>query len=154
MNAAELSAWGRKAVRARWDRVRRWTLARVAARTRQNPEEFGSALREFYREMGLRPDRMLISDRPARTGNPQYDAYLAAVSECVATRRNWPAPDWIFDADRFLSAPYFGNAPAGMRAFLIHQSPLVFRLRNIFVEPQSVELAIGKAAGKGAGPWR
>lgn len=143
-SAATLSAWGRRTIRARWERRHRMTLGRVAEMAKTAATSFGPALKEFYREMAERPSRILIADDPTLTGRPEYDAYLAAVAEVVAGDQTWPDPQWIFDPKRFLSEPYFGTAPSGMRIFLMQQSPIEFRRRNIFVEKEAVGAAIKK----------
>lgn len=111
---------------------------------RTSATSFGPALKEFYREMAKTPSRIGIADAPPLTGRPEYDAYLAAVAEVVAGEWGWTAPAWIFDSNRFLSEPYFGMAPPGMRVYLMQQSPIAFRRRNIFVEKEAVRMDIKK----------
>ncbi|MBI4179362.1 hypothetical protein HY522_08075 [bacterium] len=120
------------------------TLRKAAEMTWASAASFGPALKEFYREMAKTPSLILIADAPALTGRPEYDAYLAAVAEVCAGECGWPAPAWIFDPNRFLSEPYFGLAPPGMRVYLMQQSPVAFRRRNIFVEKEAVRMDIKK----------
>ncbi|OGH56281.1 MAG: hypothetical protein A3G34_06275 [Candidatus Lindowbacteria bacterium RIFCSPLOWO2_12_FULL_62_27] len=139
----DLSAWGRRTVQARWDR-RRVTLKRAAEYVSSARSDIGAALREFYHDLAAAPSHILIADEPPPTGNAAYDAYLAAVAETAAARFDWNPPAWVDHKSRFLPAPYFANAPAGMRIYLLQASPGPFRRRNIFVDKDAVTGAIRK----------
>lgn len=140
-----LSRWGSKTVRARWDRQQRMTLRRVGLLAEKSHSDFGASLREFYRELAGEPNRVLVTDSPSPTGNPAHDAYLAAVAETVCGMFDWKLPDWTEERRRFLDEPFFANAPAGMRLYLLQSSPTPFRRRNIFVDRDAVSAAIRKS---------
>lgn len=120
------------------------TLRRVAELAEKSHGDFGAALREFYRELAEEPSRALIADSPSPTGYPAHDAYLAAVAETVCRMFNWNLPDWTEERWRFLDDPFFANAPAGMKLYLIQSSPPPFRRRNIFVDQDVVSAAVQK----------
>ena len=72
-------------------------------------------------------------EEPPPCDRPEHDAYLAAVAEGISLRMAWEIPAWAHAPGRFLPRPYFAKAPEGMRLFLLSESPLPFRRRNIFV---------------------
>lgn len=60
-------------------------------------------------------------------------AYIAALVEelCVRNRLNIPA--WVEDKKLFLKEPYFVGELESLKSFLLVESPVSFRRRNIFV---------------------
>ena len=50
-------------------------------------------------------------------------------------------PEWVNDEDYFLSEPYFVGGLESIKPFLLIESPLSFRIRNIFVSSNVLERA-------------
>lgn len=63
----------------------------------------------------------------------KYAAYIAAVVEELCFTNNIDIPDWVFDKKYSLKEPFFVGGLESLKAFLIVESPLPFRRRNIFV---------------------
>lgn len=60
-------------------------------------------------------------------------AYLAAVVEHLCRRDKIRIPEWVHDPKYFLQEPFFGGGLENIKSFLIVESPVAFRRRNIFV---------------------
>ncbi len=59
--------------------------------------------------------------------------YLAAMLETAAHRLGVPPPSWVREI-RALSTPVFGTQLESLRLYLLTNSPLAFRRRNIFID--------------------
>jgi hypothetical protein len=65
--------------------------------------------------------------------NKKYAAYVAAMVEELCLTNDMEIPEWVFDKRYRLKEPYFVGGLESLKAFLIVESPLSFRRRNIFV---------------------
>ncbi len=65
-------------------------------------------------------------------------AYLAGVVEELCKRDGIRIPEWVHDPKYFLKTPFFGGGLESIKAFLIVESPLGFRRRNIFVSENAI----------------
>lgn len=118
------------------------TLAAVARATLAG-EEFRTAVRELLDEFNLLPDdalrRRAIEDEPPPTGDPRFDAFLAALAEHLAHRWQLARPTWSVAPERFLGQFWFVSEVAGFRALAVAQSPAAFRRRGIFISAAALE---------------
>jgi len=100
----------------------------------------GDFLDAFYRA----PDTALLADEPplmeGKSG-AAINAYLAGVAEHLAREYGLDIPGWVFDRQRYLRWPKFGNESAALRATLLSESPPAFRSRNIFITANALERA-------------
>jgi hypothetical protein len=117
------------------------SLAGVAHRA-QSGEDFQPAVREFLDEFSLRSEKQLreeaITERPVRTGERRYDAYLGALAEHLAAIHDLERPEWAVERDRFLDRFWFVSDIRGFQAVSIAQAPAAFRRRGIFVPERSL----------------
>ncbi len=65
-------------------------------------------------------------------------AYLAGVVEELCRRDNIRIPKWVNEDKYFLSRPMFGGGLENIKSFLIVESPVGFRRRNIFVSKNAI----------------
>jgi len=63
----------------------------------------------------------------------KHSAYIAAVVEELCVRNGLDFPLWIEDEQYTLKSPYFVGGLESIKAFLLIESPISFRRRNIFV---------------------
>jgi hypothetical protein len=63
----------------------------------------------------------------------RYTAYIAAMVEELCFRDNMEIPGWVWAKEYRLKEPFFVGGLESLKAFLIAESPLPFRRRNIFV---------------------
>ncbi|MEN8155111.1 MAG: hypothetical protein ABFR75_13925 [Acidobacteriota bacterium] len=72
------------------------------------------------------------------TKNRIRAAYIAGVVEELCRRDNLRIPEWVHDKKYFLKKPFFGGGIENLKSFLIVESPVGFRRRNIFVSENSI----------------
>jgi hypothetical protein len=97
-------------------------------------DEFNIANRKKKMEMVKHLPFPKITDK-------KQAAYIAATIEELCFRNKLPIPDWVFDQKYYLKKPYFVGGLESIKAFLIVESPLSFRRRNIFVSENVLERA-------------
>ncbi|MCH8475342.1 MAG: hypothetical protein LAT55_08960 [Opitutales bacterium] len=109
-----------------------------------NEETFGRNLADFEHELVRMSSRRSlfasIEKRPPllierfATGHIA-DAWLAAYAEELAFRFELPYPEWLWEADRFLSSPYIHDGhSARLKVWHTIKSPPAFSRRNLFVD--------------------
>ena len=121
------------------------SLEQLAVRTAQG-EDFSFLLGDFLDGFSRRPSQEALTPEPAPlTGqHPEgtvLDAFLAAVAHALANAQGWPAPEWAFQAARYLHRPFFPVRAAAFRATLLLESPPPFRARNLFVTANALSRA-------------
>lgn len=98
-------------------------------------------LDEFY-SADLIKKKKMIKEFPFRNiKDKKYGAYTAAMVEDLCLSCNLDIPDWVFDKKYSLKEPFFVGGLESLKAFLIAESPLSFRRRNIFVSENVLERA-------------
>jgi hypothetical protein len=76
----------------------------------------------------------MISNRPFPQVKSNRDkAYIAALVEELCFRNGLKIPDWVEDKRYFLKEPFFVGGLESLKSFLLVESPVSFRRRNIFV---------------------
>jgi hypothetical protein len=114
------------------------TLAEVSRIARDDPPEFGLALREFLDEFYLdHPDKdaqaQRIADAATITGDPFADAWIGAAGEHLARRWDLKVPSWTLRREHaLLTRPRFVPDAAALRGMLLVMSPPAFRARLLF----------------------
>jgi hypothetical protein len=76
----------------------------------------------------------LTSSEPHPTGDPRYDALLAAVAEHLAGRYGLPGPLWSCTLDRFLGVPWWISPLPSARAQAVLWTPASFCRRGIYLD--------------------
>ncbi|MGA1823909.1 MAG: hypothetical protein ACMUIP_04525 [bacterium] len=97
-------------------------------------DEFNSANKKKKMEMVKHFPFSQITDK-------KQASYTAATVEELCYRNKLPIPDWVFARQYYLQEPYFVGGLETLKAFLIAESPLSFRRRNIFVSENVLERA-------------
>ena len=107
-----------------------------------------TALPEFLDTFYLSPTAELrlatLVDAPPLTRDPRLDALAGAIADYLARQyRLGRVPDWAFQPERFLDAPWHVSPFASdeMREYLTFASPAEFRSRNIFTEERPLRRA-------------
>lgn len=100
--------------------------------TKQDPFAF-ARLSEFLKV--LTPENFLkaVEYFPSHIQSPFCKAYVASMVEFTAHVLGVLPPLWVKETVA-LEEPYFGSTLKNMRAYLMTQSPIPFRQRNIFIE--------------------
>jgi hypothetical protein len=70
-----------------------------------------------------------------------HNSYFAASVEYLCLESHIPIPAWVHNKKYFLKDPFFAGGLESLKAFLLVESPLPFRRRNIFVSENALERA-------------
>jgi len=76
----------------------------------------------------------LCVEEPPLTGDPRFDAYLAAMVELFSLRNGLPPPEWVEGEARFLDRSWFREPREYFWPMALVQTPLPFRRRLVFIE--------------------
>lgn len=118
--------------------ARALTLAEIAesiAGTESEPTRLRMFL-EFRRgaaEVG-RGALSLIEAEPGLTGEPRYDALLAAAAEDITAQYGTPSPLWTITRERFLTSAWWVSDLPSARLYALAGTPAAFRRRGIYVD--------------------
>jgi hypothetical protein len=124
----------------------------VARALRESADPF--AIRDFvddYRRPGRAGRPGLLAEEPAPTGDPRFDAYLAAMAEHFAQGDGFPAPGWAEGPGRFLERSWFHEPREGFWPLALVQAPPAFRRRLVFIEEPEFDRVWGGRAGPAVG---
>jgi hypothetical protein len=80
----------------------------------------------------------LIAEPPEPVGEPQTDAYLAAMVETLCHEASLKPPHWTESSETFLSKPWFAGGLQSLKAILLAEAPVAFRRRNLFVSANAL----------------
>lgn len=121
------------------------SLAEYAAHV-TSERAFGYAVRDFLDRFRHQPDASLIADEPPLIvsilrDEGLADAYLASVAVTLAHAQGWFAPVWAKGSARALVKPFFAAKTPRLKAILCQESPVEFRIRNIFVSANALSRA-------------
>jgi len=129
-----------------WERPR--TLAAVVTRA-ATPEDLGDHLADFLDQMRLlvrqgasrRTLAAALRPEPPLLGDAVQDAYLAAVAAHLAATHGIRPPRWTDQPGRRLQRPWFALPDPWARAWLLRDSPVAFRERNLFTDVSALHRA-------------
>lgn len=85
--------------------------------------------------------RSLVADKPEPTGDPRYDALLGGLGEHLALHDQFPAPTWVFEANRYLTSAWYWVDLRSYRDILHGVTPAAFLHRNIYIDPADLTSA-------------
>lgn len=119
------------------------SLAEIADRVLRG-EKAGYEVKDFLHEFQWagRPD--MLATQPARLEGQVadgllYDAFLQALAVYLAAKLNVEPPPWTRPATQ-LKDPWFASPGIALRNCLLLSSPAPFRMRNIFIDEDSLEV--------------
>lgn len=119
------------------------TIQRTASRIRSGEDPWlciREFLDDFYAAEGKTERQLaMLVGRPDLTGDPRFDAYLAALVEHLAVKRSLPVPAWVHESERFLERWWFPTSFKTLHALALVQSPASFRRRGIFVDETELQ---------------
>ena len=76
----------------------------------------------------------LVREEPDLTGDPRFDAFLAATVEHLTFHASIPVPQWATERDALLPWFWFPSPFETTRMRALVESPAAFRRRGIFIE--------------------
>jgi hypothetical protein len=102
--------------------------------------DFGNLLDDFRLRCHTPEEKMaLVADSPESTGEPETDAYLAAMVESLCREALMKPPTWTESPGTFLSRPWFAGGLENLKAILLAETPVAFRRRNLFVSANALQ---------------
>lgn len=113
----------RRGLRAGWSTAE---LLRVVRQIRSDATHIESAA-----------DRAAFYAEPSTTGDPRWDALLAAVVEEAHLLRGEPAPAWT--AGHALRSFWFVPDNPSLHAYAFAHSPMPMQVRGIMIDPADLE---------------
>lgn len=104
--------------------------------------DLGNLLDDFRERCESAQERVsLICDTPESTGQPETDAYLAALTESLCQEAGLRPPAWTQHESYYLKRPWFAGGLESLKAILLAESPAAFRRRNLFVSANALSRA-------------
>jgi hypothetical protein len=97
---------------------------------------------EFLEEYGWEPAERrgaLLDQEPERTGDEQWDVFLAALAEHLAAKDGHGAPEWA--ETRALRRFWFPFNTRAARVDAVVNAPAAFRRRGVYVAAQELNVA-------------
>lgn len=97
---------------------------------------------EFLEEYRWEPVEMqprLFQDEPPSTGDKQWDALLAALSEHLAALLDLAPPEW--SRSRVLVTPWFPSSLPSKRMEALVWAPAAFRKHGVYLSARDLEVA-------------
>ena len=96
-------------------------------------ETFWYVLSNFLDDFKRNPQYNRLAEAPEFL-DEKTNAFLAATAEQLAIKHSLDIPEWTYKKMYHLDEPFF---PSGLKGeymiFVLRESPLAFRARNIFV---------------------
>lgn len=104
--------------------------------------EIGNLLDDFRQRCRTAQERAaLVCDPPESSGQPETDAYLAALAESLCREYGMCPPAWTEQPVYYLKRPWFAGGLESLKAILLAESPAAFRRRNLFVSANALSRA-------------
>ena len=105
----------------------------------------GAEVKDFLHEFQVSAGTAMLSVRPpSLTGKvlhgDRLDAYLQALAVYLSARLNADPPQWTNPVIA-LPQPWFASSGPAIRNYLLLSSPAPFRMRNLFVDEDSLMVA-------------
>jgi hypothetical protein len=105
----------------------------------------GAEVKDFLHEFQLASGTTMLAERPpALTGQVAHgdrlDAYLQALAVYLSAKLNADPPEWTRPAIA-LPQPWFASPGPAIRGYLLLSSPAPFRMRNLFIDEDSLLVA-------------
>jgi hypothetical protein len=107
------------------------TAAETQDRMNREPRWWKVALMDFVDDVRFNKDPAAI-ERPFARCDEQRDAVFAAVIESLCDELSLPIPSWLRDVPSSCE-PFFVAGLENLKATALVESPLRFRMRNVFV---------------------
>ncbi len=81
----------------------------------------------------------LIASEPSSTGDPRFDAALAATAEFFAAEGEIAVPKWVDKCDRFVEPWWFVTSRPAFHAYTLAHAPAVFARHGVFIAREAFE---------------
>ncbi|MGH7671825.1 MAG: helix-turn-helix domain-containing protein [Gemmatimonadales bacterium] len=82
--------------------------------------------------------RRMITAEPPQTGDPRWDAFVAAFAEWLAVEAGAPVPSWAHHDDRYLRRGWWVTPMVSMHAWEYAGSPASFQSHGVYLHRDSL----------------
>lgn len=105
------------------------------------PLNWGDFLDWFYYPYRNNKSRLeAIQTEPIWACNKETSTFVAASVHFLARKYQLEIPSWVFKEQYILEEPYFSlKAKGDLRIVLLAESPIEFKMRNMFVSSNSLD---------------
>ena len=118
---------------------RDWSLA-VKAGQKPSTTDLGDLLDDFRLRCHTPEEKLaLVTDPPEPTGEPETDAYFAAMVESLCREASLNPLPWTELPSAYLSRPWFAGGLESLKAILLAETPVAFRRRNLFISANALQ---------------
>ena len=119
------------------------SLAEIAERVMAGGKA-GYEVKDFLHEFDVRRDFAMLAEAPSRlSGRVEdgegLDAFLQALAAYLGTRLDRDPPEWT-SPPVTLPRPWFASPGGAIRNYLLMSSPAPFRMRNLFIDEDSLSV--------------
>lgn len=80
----------------------------------------------------------MIAVRPASTGDPRWDSFIAALAEWLGVRRSVSVPSWVHERERYLDRSWWVTPMRSLEAWEFAGSPASFQRHGVYVHRDSL----------------
>ncbi|HUF12636.1 MAG TPA: hypothetical protein VMN78_06035 [Longimicrobiales bacterium] len=87
------------------------------------------------------PPLLLVAREPEGTGEPRFDALLAAIAEDLCVRAGVEPPAWVHGRHRFLDGFWWVSDLRSARARALVHAPASYRRRGVMLDRHDLEAA-------------
>jgi hypothetical protein len=84
---------------------------------------------------------LLVAAEPEPTGDPRFDALLAAIAEDLCVRADIAPPRWASGSDRFLDGFWWVSELPSARARALVHAPASCRRRGVMLDRHDLSAA-------------
>jgi transcriptional regulator with XRE-family HTH domain len=110
----------------------------IAQDDRSSAVRKAAELAHRFEHAGPEARQRMISAEPPDTGDPGWNAFVAALAEWLAVRAGVPTPEWAHRPDRYLGRGWWVTDLEGMRAWEYAGSPAAFQQRGVYLHRASL----------------
>ena len=129
-NGMSVSSW---VIGQLLDRKRVQFGALVSGFDQQETSHLLAELHDLLAHVSITEFERMVEQPPKLPPSSYLRNYIAAMIECAALRLNAVSPSWVKRVQP-LEKPIFGTGLVSLRLYLLTNTPLPFRRRNIFVD--------------------
>jgi hypothetical protein len=80
------------------------------------------------------PLRLLVAVEPVHTGDPRFDALIAAIADDLCVHADVPPPAWVHNAGRFLEGFWWVSDLPSARARALVHTLASYRRRGVMLD--------------------
>jgi len=105
---------------------------------RTGPVRRAAEFAAWFAHRDAATQHVAIESEPPSTGDPRWDAFLAALVEWLAVRHGVEVPSWARDPARYLDAAWWVTTVPSLHAWEFAGSPASFQSHGVYLHRDSL----------------